>query len=83
MESTVFQPRPCDLYRQLPCRVCAPLQDLSSFQDATMSFVDLARDQELTSCQCALPKARSVSWMGKRQHVIEKPMVFGGFKGDG
>ena len=35
-------------------------QDLSSFQDATMSFVDLARDQELTSCQCALPKARSV-----------------------
>lgn len=43
--------------------VPAQCQDLSHFASATLSLVDLARDQELTSLECRLDrKAVSVPW---------------------
>lgn len=54
---------PSVFFGQCSNLVPAQCQDLSHFASATLSLVDLARDQELTSLECCLDrKARSVPW---------------------
>lgn len=54
---------PSVVFGQFSNLVPAQCQDLSHFASATLSLVDLARDQELTSLECSLDrKACSVPW---------------------
>jgi hypothetical protein len=67
---------PSVFFGQCSNLVPAQCQDLSHFASATLSLVDLARDQELTSLECCLDrKARSVPWSTTAWDIF---LFFGG-----